>query len=141
MCIRMAFPFPFPVRLLCIFFCVIACGASNTSPDHKDRPPPPVKDIEGQLIQVYNEVLVLYRQDSAFTKKLEVAQDRWLAYRDAHLEALYPASDKSVAYGSIYPSCYRSEMERLARQRIEELMRWVEGRSEGELCGGSIRMR
>ncbi len=30
-------------------------------------------------------------------------QQAWLAYASAYLEALYPASNKQVEYGSMYP--------------------------------------
>ena len=31
------------------------------------------------------------------------ALDDWVAYRDAYIEATYPAENKAIEYGSIYP--------------------------------------
>jgi uncharacterized protein YecT (DUF1311 family) len=35
--------------------------------------------------------------------ELRTAQRAWLAFRDAHLQELYPAKDKQGEYGSMYP--------------------------------------
>ena len=139
MCTRMVFSLP--VQLLFIMVFITACTGSNPPPNRGEQSVPPMLDSESRLNQVYNEVLHLYRDNPVFTEKLKAAQRQWHAYRDAHIEALYPAPDKMSAYGSVYPSCLGNEKERLALRRIEELMRWVEGHPEGDVCGGSIRAR
>ncbi len=139
MCTRMVFSFP--VQLLFIMVIITACTGSNLSSTRGEQSVPPMLDSERRLNQVYNEVLHLYRDDPVFTEKLKAAQRQWHLYRDAQIEALYPVADKMSAYGSVYPSCYRNEKQRLELQRTEELMRWVEGHPEGDVCGGSIRTR
>ena len=138
---RIRMVFPLPVRLLFIMVLVTACAGSGPPPNRNEQPVPSMPESEVRLNQAYDEVLYLYRDDPVFTGKLKASQRQWHLYRDAHLEALYPARDKMYAYGSVYPSCYRIEKERLVLQRTEELMRWVEGHPEGDVCGGSIRAR
>ncbi|RYZ47353.1 MAG: DUF1311 domain-containing protein [Proteobacteria bacterium] len=44
-----------------------------------------------ELNDTYKEIQTKYKADSIFLKKLKKAQTAWIAFRDAHLEAVYPA--------------------------------------------------
>jgi uncharacterized protein YecT (DUF1311 family) len=92
-----------------------------------------------ELNQVYQQVLAKYASDKVFTAKLRTAQKAWVAFRDAELEARYPASDKSLQYGSVYPMCANNELEAMTRKRIEELRAWLKGTQEGDVCAGSYQ--
>ena len=92
-----------------------------------------------ELNQVYQQVIAKYASDKVFTAKLRTAQKAWLAFRDAELDARYPASDKQTAYGTIYPMCADGELEAMTRQRIQELRAWLKGPQEGDGCTGSYR--
>jgi uncharacterized protein YecT (DUF1311 family) len=35
--------------------------------------------------------------------KIRTAERAWIVYRDAYLEAMFPAKAKQAAYGSVYP--------------------------------------
>lgn len=35
--------------------------------------------------------------------KIKAAGEAWLAYRDAYMDAMYPAKNKQAEYGSVYP--------------------------------------
>jgi uncharacterized protein YecT (DUF1311 family) len=93
-----------------------------------------------ELNQVYQQVLAKYASDKVFTAKLRTAQKAWVAFRDAELEARYPASDKSLQYGSVYPMCANNELEAMTRKRIEELRAWLKGTQEGDVCAGSYQI-
>lgn len=93
-----------------------------------------------ELNQVYQQVLAKYASDKVFTAKLRTAQKAWVAFRDAELEARYPASDKSLQYGSVYPMCANNELEAMTRKRIEELRAWLKGAQEGDVCAGSYQI-
>jgi len=41
--------------------------------------------------------------DSEALEKIQIAESAWRAYREAFVDAMYPAKDKQAAYGSIYP--------------------------------------
>jgi uncharacterized protein YecT (DUF1311 family) len=42
------------------------------------------------------------RANRKLLRKSELPRDAWIAYRDAYIEAMYPA-DKRAEYGSMYP--------------------------------------
>jgi uncharacterized protein YecT (DUF1311 family) len=92
-----------------------------------------------ELNQVYQQVLRKYAKDTVFVAKLKAAQKAWLAFRDAELEARYPANDKSLEYGSVYPMCANNDLEAMTRQRTEALRAWLKGAEEGDVCAGSYR--
>jgi uncharacterized protein YecT (DUF1311 family) len=92
-----------------------------------------------ELNAVYRHILAAYEQAPQFTEKLTKAQRAWVAFRDAHLEAVYPDPDKQAAYGSAYAMCRCFVLAELTKRRVDELKQWLNGVPEGEVCGGSIR--
>lgn len=58
-------------------------------------------DIE--LNRIYQQLLKKAAGDKLATTKIKWAEQTWIVYRDAYLEAMYPAEDKQGEYGSIYP--------------------------------------
>jgi len=94
-----------------------------------------------QLNDVYQAILDAYRQDKTFLDALKKAQRRWIKFRDAEIEALYPGKekDKTFKYGSIYPMCRCEALERLTRRRLKELKRWTEDAQESDACVGSTK--
>ena len=96
-------------------------------------------DVE--LNRVYQQVLGEYKADGLFVEKLRGAQRAWVVYRDAQMEALYPARDPQRAYGSVHRMCRCQALTELTLQRVEELRRWVMGVEAGDVCAGSIRIR
>ncbi|WP_353569991.1 lysozyme inhibitor LprI family protein [Candidatus Albibeggiatoa sp. nov. BB20] len=93
-----------------------------------------------ELNKIYRKILTTYNDEVEFVKKLKVAQRAWIAFRDAHLETIYPEEDKRFAYGSTYPLCSNNALTELTRQRITQLQQWLTGLPEGDACGGSIRV-
>ncbi|HEV7238285.1 MAG TPA: lysozyme inhibitor LprI family protein [Thermoanaerobaculia bacterium] len=99
------------------------------------------KHADAELNRVYQQVIHEYKADGLFIEKLRGAQRAWLAYRDAQIEALYPARDPLHAYGSVHRMCHCQAMTELTLERTEVLRRWVMGVEEGDVCSGSIRIR
>jgi uncharacterized protein YecT (DUF1311 family) len=87
----------------------------------------------------YARILKEYANDQQFIAKLKTAQQAWLAYRDAELEALYPKANKQAEYGTVYPMCHCSELQFLTEARTKELKRWLDGTIEGDVCAGSLK--
>ena len=100
-----------------------------------------LKQADALLNKSYNQVLSEYRKNAALIRKLKIAQRAWLAYRDAQVEALYPAPNKRAEYGSVYPMCRCSAMATLTTQRADELKKWIDGAEEGDVCSGSIKIK
>lgn len=90
-----------------------------------------------ELNDTYKEIQTKYKSDALFLKKLKKAQTAWIAFRDAHLESLYPAENKAVEYGSIYRDCNCIEQNTLTAARVIELKKWLTKVPEGESCRGS----
>ncbi|MDQ3754822.1 MAG: YbaY family lipoprotein [Acidobacteriota bacterium] len=94
---------------------------------------------DAELNTIYQHVLREHKADALFTRKMRAAQRTWIAYRDAHLAALYPAADTRREYGSVYPMCRCTALAEATRKRMEELRRWTGGAAEGDVCAGSTR--
>jgi uncharacterized protein YecT (DUF1311 family) len=58
---------------------------------------------DSALQAVYRGFLAKIAGDSLAIAKLREAETVWRRYRDAYIEAVYPARDKQLAYGTEYP--------------------------------------
>jgi uncharacterized protein YecT (DUF1311 family) len=118
----------------------IACaGGTNAAPPTGNVAT--AKAATAEMERIYGLILQRFEQDGVFVAKFQTAQTAWEQYRDAHLEALYPAQDKRLAYGSVYGRCRQTALAALTRQRIEKLRPWLDGVAEGEVCAGSLPHR
>jgi len=81
---------------------------------------------DAELNHVYQDLLSKNKDDAGATKKLHEAQRAWIAFRDAQLEALYPAEDKQREYGSIYPMCYAIVATAMTKERTAQLRRMLQ---------------
>jgi uncharacterized protein YecT (DUF1311 family) len=93
---------------------------------------------DAELNRVYRQVLTERRADTTFIRKFRQSQRAWLAYRDAQLAALYPASD-AAAYGTMHAVCRAHALTDLTRERVVILRRWITAVPEGDVCAGSLR--
>jgi Lysozyme inhibitor LprI len=110
-------------------------------PDRVHAPLPSIPEVEAQMDHRLTEIGHMYVHDAEFLAKLQASQVAWRRFRKAYLESLYPASDKTLAYGQIYSRCYQMAYVAVTRQRIEQLQMWIDGRPEGDGCAGSIRFQ
>ena len=99
------------------------------------------KSADGEMNAVYQQVLKAYSGDPKFIEKFKASQRAWVVFRDAEMEAVYPASDKQAEYGSVYPVCRSRHLETLTRERTKQLQVWLNGIEEGDMCAGSVRTR
>lgn len=119
-----------------------ACAArAQTQADMNAEACGAFRAADEELSRVYARVRREYRADAGFLRKLRAAQRAWLAYRDAHLAARFPAENRRAAYGSVFPMCFCGVQEELTRARTEDLRTWVEGLGEGDVCAGSVKIR
>jgi uncharacterized protein YecT (DUF1311 family) len=99
------------------------------------------KSADVELNRVYRRVLSEYKGDALFVRKMKNAQRAWIAYRDAHLESLYPAENPRFAYGSVYPMCRCMVLTEMTKQRTMLMRRWLTGEKEGDVCAGSVKVQ
>ena len=76
---------------------------------------------------------LMSRNDPIFRKKVQAAQRAWLAYRDAHVDSVYPDPD-NVTYGSVRPMCVHRILAEMTTERTGQLRRLLEP-EEGDVCG------
>ena len=69
----------------------------------------------------------------AFIEKLRKAQRAWLAFRDAHVESIFPEGENFSAR----PMCVLILRNELTQARSAQLSQWVVGIEEGDLPGRS----
>ena len=100
-----------------------------------------LKNADAALSRVYQQILNAKADDPNFVKAFREAQTAWLAFRDAHVRAIYPDPDPN-AYGTAYSMCHCAFVERMTTQRSKELQHlWVQGIDEGDVCTGSCAVK
>lgn len=129
------------IKTLLVFFLLSLPVASASQSDPLLNACGQYKLVDAEMNRLYQQVLKEHSQDRLFSQKLRAAQRAWLAYRDAHLESLYPAADKRLAYGSVYNNCQCLGMIDLTTRRSNDLLRWIQGTKEGDVCAGSVRIK
>jgi len=77
--------------------------------------------VEAQLNDIYQKLLVAAREDPGAVEAIMSAQKAWIDFRDAYMDAMYPAKDKQAAYGSIFPLEFNLHRAQLTQQQIEAL--------------------
>jgi uncharacterized protein YecT (DUF1311 family) len=127
------------LRLAAVLAAVGAACLAQTQSETNQKACHEAKQADAEMNQVYRQIMTEYRQDAPFGRKIKAAQRAWLAFRDAHLESLYPAENKQAAYGTVYPVCRYAALAAVTRRRTAELQEWVKGVQEGEACARSIK--
>lgn len=84
-----------------------------------------------ELDKVLNQVLHRW-PDPKIVRKVRAAQAAWLKYRDAELNACFPAADQRLVYGSSFPERWALEEARLMRMRVRALQGYLS--EQGESC-------
>jgi uncharacterized protein YecT (DUF1311 family) len=99
-----------------------------------------LKKANKEMVSLYQKIVAKYSKapeaDPAFVQKFEKAQSAWIAYRDAHLDAVFPSATPNE-YGSVLPMCLATIQTELTKSRIAQLHQWTDGTEEGEACLGS----
>ena len=96
---------------------------------------------DAKLNKVYQAVLKRYKNEPLTISKLKAAEQAWIKYRDAEIEAIFPLKSsfkEQLPYGSVFPLCHAEELQVLTENRIKELEMWL-NMEEGNVCGGSRR--
>ena len=70
------------------------------------------------LADVYRKLLSKVVNQPKAKEKIESVERAWIAYRDAYMEAMYPAADKQAEYGSIYPMEINLLLAKLTQRQV-----------------------
>ena len=98
------------------------------------------KAADKELNAIYQQILEDYADDDVFLANLKKAQRCWIDFRDAQLKMKYPDREPGY-YGSIQPVCEMTYLTELTQDRIKTLNVWIEGVEEGNLCGGTVKVK
>jgi uncharacterized protein YecT (DUF1311 family) len=97
------------------------------------------KKADAEMNSTYQKILTEYKADAQFIQKLKLAQRAWIAFRDAHVESIYPATDKRAQYGSINPMCQCKIFEELTTARNKDAARVDRWRSRRRRMRGKYQ--
>lgn len=77
--------------------------------------------VDAELNNVYGALLSKAESQPEAIAKIKAAERAWIAYRDAYIEAMYPAKDKQTEYGSVYPTEADLLRAKLTKQQVTAL--------------------
>ena len=73
------------------------------------------------LDAIYRGFIAKIAGDSLAIAKLREAETAWRRYRDTYIEAVYPARDKQLAYGTEYPMDVDLLSAKMTREHLAEI--------------------
>lgn len=79
------------------------------------------KRVDAKLNSTYRALLAKVASQAEAVAKIKAAERAWVAYRDAYIEATYPAKDKATEYGSMYPLDVARLRARLTQRQVTAL--------------------
>lgn len=95
-------------------------------------------DADEELNSVYKDIVKKYEKNPEFLNKLKNSQRAWLKFRDAELDALFPATEPGY-YGSAKGMCVGEWLMIITAERTKQLKKWLNPIKAGdEMCSGSI---
>lgn len=86
--------------------------------------------VDAELNEVYRKLVSQAASQQEAVAKIKAAERAWIAYRDAYMDAMYPAKDKQAEYGSIYPmeaALLRAKLTQRQVTALKELLRQYSG--------------
>ena len=93
--------------------------------------------IDAELNEVYQKLLSRVASQPEATAKIKAAEGAWIAYRDAYMDAMYPAKDKQAEYGSIYPMEADLLRAKLTQRQVTALKELLQQHSADDHSGAS----
>jgi len=83
------------------------------------------RKADSVLNHTYKQLVSNLKSDRNARAKLRTAERAWLAFRDAQLQALFPAEDKQAEYGTMFPMCYAQAATAMTRARTAQLRKML----------------
>jgi uncharacterized protein YecT (DUF1311 family) len=77
--------------------------------------------VEAELNEIYHKLLSKVASQPEAIERIKTSERAWIAYRDAYMDAMYPAKDKQAEYGSIYPMEFDLRRAKLTKQQVAAL--------------------
>ena len=115
-------------------------ASAQTQRDMNEDAAASFKAADKKLNSLYQKILKDYADDPVFIASFKVAQRCWITFRDAQLKMKYPDREPGY-YGSIQPMLETMYLTELTKDRIKALEPWIDGVQEGDLSGGTVRVK
>ena len=96
--------------------------------------------LTSKLDSMYSAVIVEYQDQEIFIKNFKKSQVAWKQYMESQLLARFP-EDEEYRGGSSFGMCYALYKQQLIKERISSINDWLIGFPEGEICGGSVKVK
>lgn len=93
--------------------------------------------VDVQLNDAYRKLLSKAASQPEALAKIKAAERAWIAYRDAYMDAMYPAKDKQAEYGSMYPMDADLLRAKLTQRQVTALKELLQQYSGEEHSGTS----
>jgi uncharacterized protein YecT (DUF1311 family) len=87
--------------------------------------------VDAELNAVYRKILSEASTQPEAIAKIKAAESAWITYRDAYMDAMYPAKDKQGEYGSNYPLEADLLRARLTKQHLVDLRQLLRQHNSG----------
>jgi uncharacterized protein YecT (DUF1311 family) len=129
---------PFLTAVLLVFIVALSFGQTQDQMNQKAHDN--YQKADKELNTSYNKILKEYKKDTEFIKNIKKSQKIWISFRDAEMRVKYP-NRGSGTYGSVHQMCWYNYLTKLTKKRTDEIKVWLTGVKEGEVCGGSVKMK
>ena len=96
--------------------------------------------LTSKLDSMYSVVIEEYQDQKIFIKNFKKSQVVWKQYMESQLLARFP-EDEEYRGGSSFNMCYALYKQHLIKERISSVNDWLIGFPEGEICGGSVKVK
>ena len=96
--------------------------------------------LTSKLDSMYSAVIEEYQDQKIFIKNFKKSQVAWKQYMESQLLARFP-EDEEYTGGSSFNMCYALYKQQLIKERISSVNDWLIGFPEGEICGGSVKVK
>ncbi len=126
----------FALPILPLLLIVGAVAQAQTQDEINRQANNAFKDADKELTVIYQSILKDYKLDTVFVKRLRLAQQAWIVFRDAEVKMVFPDRQPGY-YGDVLPQCIANFKEQLTRSRAETLKAWLTGAEQGDVCSGS----
>jgi uncharacterized protein YecT (DUF1311 family) len=115
-------------------------ASAQTQRDMNEDAAASFKAADKKLNSLYQKILKDYADDPVFIASFKSAQRCWITFRDAQLKMKYPDREPGY-YGSIQSMLETMYLPELTKDRIKALHVWIDGVQEGDLSGGTVRVK
>ena len=88
------------------------------------------KRVDAELNRIYQQLLSAARDEPGAVEKIRAVERVWIAYRDAYLDAMYPAKNKLAAYGSSFTTenlLLRAKLTQQQTNALREMLKRYSG--------------